>query len=150
MDAAKTIATLLIPMQQKPLLVPEACIAEIVDYRRPTPGQQQADWYLGNVGWRGLEIPLISFERLNQGRFADFSATARIAIMHNTSGNPDLPFYAVVIQGLPQPVPAKETDVKSAAADSGPAEMARVLVREMPAVIPNLPLVEEQLASQAI
>ncbi|MGI9277379.1 MAG: chemotaxis protein CheW [Endozoicomonas sp.] len=150
MDAAKTIATLLIPMQQKPLLVPEACIAEIVDYRRPVPGQLKASWCLGNIGWRGLEIPLISFEKLNQGRFADFSATARIAIMNNTSGNPEMPFYAVVIQGLPQPIPATVDDVKSATADAGPAEMARVLVREIPAAIPNLSLVEQELAKEII
>ena len=145
MDTQKTLASLLIPMQQKPLLVPQACVAEVVDYRRPVPSAGSADWHLGNIDWREQEIPLLSFERANHRRFADFSATARIAVINKTSDSSEIPFYALVIQGLPQAIEATEEELVATEEPIGPAEIAQVSLREMPAVIPNLPLVESML-----
>ncbi|USE36747.1 chemotaxis protein CheW [Endozoicomonas sp. SCSIO W0465] len=132
-------------MQQRPLLIPSACIADIENYSRPEPNYPEAEWLLGDLNWRGAKIPVVSFERLNRGRFAEFSATNRIAVMHRTSKNNRLPFYAMVVQGVPQPLTLVREEVRSATDETGPMEKYRVLLREVPASIPDLYLLEQKI-----
>lgn len=145
----KTISSVLIPMQQRPLLIPSACIAGIQDYSRPEDNYPETEWLLGDLDWRGTKIPVISFERLNQGRFAEFSATNRIAIMHRTSKNDSLPFYAMVVQGVPQPLTLVREEVRNSAEEKGPMEKYRIIMRDVPASIPDLSLVEQKLTSSS-
>ncbi|WP_079253785.1 chemotaxis protein CheW [Endozoicomonas arenosclerae] len=148
MAYAGSLKSRLIPMQQKPLLLPASCIADVVDYNRPSGGSKENRWYLGEIEWRGQTIPLISFERINGGRFADFSATARIAVMHSSTCNEQLPFYGIVIQGIPQEMELSAGDLQPALETenaTGSAETSRVIVREIPAAVPDLSLLEQKL-----
>ncbi|MBO9495063.1 chemotaxis protein CheW [Thalassotalea sp. G20_0] len=145
----KPISSVLIPMQQRPLLIPSVCIAGIQDYSRPEANYPETEWLLGDLDWRGTKIPVISFERLNHGRFAEFSATNRIAIMHRTSKNDSLPFYAMVVQGIPQPLTLVREEVRNSAEEKGPMEKYRIIMRDVPASIPDLSLVEQKLTSSS-
>lgn len=146
MTETRKITSLLIPMQQKPLLVPVACVVDIVGYTRPsgndTPGSH---WFLGDINWRGETVPLISFERMNQRRFAEFSATARLAVFNTISETPGLPFYAMVIQGVPQSIELQPADILNRKAETGVAEKMQVTVNQLPSCIPDLQLIEECL-----
>ncbi len=141
----KPISAVLIPMQQRPLLAPTACIAGIQNYSRPEPNYPQTHWLLGDISWRGIKIPLASFERLNNGRFAEFSATNRIAIMHRTGKHYDLPFYAIVVQGVPQPLTLMQEEIRNSAEKKGPLEKHRIILRDIPAAIPDLYLLEQNI-----
>lgn len=141
------ISSVLMPMQQRPLLIPSACIVGIQDYSRPEQNYPDTEWLLGDLRWRGIKIPVVSFERLNQGRFAEFSATNRIAIMHRTSKNDNLPFYAMVVQGVPQPLTLVREEVRNSAEEKGPMEKHRVILRDVPASIPDLELLEQKIAA---
>lgn len=139
------ISSVLIPMQQRPLLIPSACIAGVQDYSRPEQNYPETEWLLGDLHWRGIKIPVVSFERLNRGRFAEFSATNRIAIMHRTGKSDGLPFYAMVVQGIPQPLTLVREEVRNSAEEKGPMEKHRVILREVPASIPDLVLLEQKV-----
>ncbi|MRI31551.1 hypothetical protein EOPP23_00910 [Endozoicomonas sp. OPT23] len=140
-----TVDSLLLPMQQRPLLIPVDCLADVIDYSRPTKTNNDEDWYLGKIDWRGQSIPLITFERANQGRFAEFSATARIAVMHSATGNEQLPFYGMVVQGVPQNISVSEENITASDDQPRPAETLRVTVREMAMAIPDLARLEQML-----
>ena len=142
-----TLSSLLIPMQQKPLLVPAVCVVDIIDYSRPTGKNHPEDWYLGDIVWRGQQIPLIAFERLNQRRFAEFSASARLAVFNTMTEGSETAFYGMVIQGLPQSIELQFSDIQTAEADVGVAEKTQVIVNELPSCIPDLELVDEKLKS---
>ena len=141
----RTLSSLLIPMQQKPLLVPAVCVVDIIDYTRPTGKSHSEDWYPGDIVWRGQQIPLIVFERLNQRRCAEFSASAKLAIFNTLSEGSETPFYGMVIQGLPQSLELLFSDIQTAEAEAGVAEKAQVIVNQLPACIPDLELVDEKL-----
>ena len=142
----REIQSLLVPMQQKPLLLPMACLAEVIDYFRPENSTDEDDWYLGDIEWRGVLIPLVSFERFNQNRFTEFSATARIAIMNKTVDTAKHGFYGLVVQGIPQPLTLTRGDIHPSSDEPGPAEISRIIVRDLPATIPDLEELEEQLS----
>lgn len=137
-------------MQQKPLLLPMICIAEVIDYFRPEKETRKDTWYMGIIEWRGSLIPLISFERFNGYRFTEFSATAKIAIMNKTLKTSKYNFYGVVIQGVPQPLTLAKADIFPSTKDPGPGEASRIIVRELPAAIPNLELIEKQITQLTI
>lgn len=140
-----SISSVLMPMQQRPLLIPSVCIAGIQNYSRPEESYPDTEWLLGDLLWRGIKIPVISFERLNQGRFAEFSATNRLAILNRTSKGDNLPFYAMVVQGVPQPLTLIREEVRNSAEEKGPMEKHRVILREIPASIPDLALLEQKI-----
>ena len=142
----REIQSLLVPMQQKPLLLPMACLAEVIDYFRPENSTDESDWYLGDIEWRGVLIPLVSFERFNKSRFTEFSATARIAIMNKTVDSAKHGFYGLVIQGVPQPLTLTRGDIHFSDDEPGPAEISRVMVKALPATIPDLEELESQLS----
>ncbi|MFK0572119.1 hypothetical protein [Endozoicomonas sp.] len=141
----QSISSVLIPMQQRPLLIPSVCIASIQDYSRPEENYPETQWLLGDLLWRGIKIPVVSFERMNQGRFAEFSATNRLAILRRTSKSDKLPFYAMVVQGVPQPLTLIREEVRNSAEEKGPMEKHRIILREIPASIPDLALLEQKI-----
>ena len=147
MSDNNTMSSLLVSLQQRPLILPTACVVEVLDYSRPANKTSGADWLLGNTRWRGQDIPVISFELLNQRQFAEFSATNRIMIVRRTTEECEIPYYGVVIQGLPQPLELHEKDIKESSEEAGAAEKMQVMFKEIPAVLPDLGRIEEKLSA---
>ncbi|MDP0561728.1 MAG: chemotaxis protein CheW [Candidatus Endonucleobacter sp. (ex Gigantidas childressi)] len=145
--SVKEIKSLLIPMQQIPLLLPLACLAEVIEYLRPNDITDNGDWYLGTFDWRGMTIPLVSFERFNKNQITEYTATAKIAIMNKTSETSKYGFYGLVIQGVPQSLVLTRGDINPSNDDLGPGEVSRIIVRELSAVIPDLEDLEEHLSA---
>ena len=139
------MSSMLLPIQQRPLLVPAACLAGSTDYSRPEDHYPDYSWLLGDIRWRDIHIPLVSFELLNNGRFAAFSATNRVAILHRTTKGDQYDFYGVVVQGTPQPLTIVKEQLRSSAEEVGPLEKFRVILKDIPASVPNLTLLEQSL-----
>ena len=87
-DQDAIVASLLVPMQQKNLLVPNVSIAEVV----PRSELEQADnappWHLGHLHWRGERVPVISFEIANSQVRGQDVRDARIAVFNAVSARP--------------------------------------------------------------
>ncbi|AZZ90064.1 chemotaxis protein CheW [Hahella sp. KA22] len=145
------ISCLLIPVQGKNLLLPNASIAEIVDYQAPEPVEDGADWLLGYIRWRGLRLPLMSYDKANKSASGAQSAHTRIAVT-NTIGDKhkQLPFMAFVTQGLPRLMKVRSEEVSAhEKADLGPMDKMMVKVSGEEAIIPSLEQME-LLALQAV
>ena len=77
------VSTLLIPVEGKTLLLPNVAVAEILEYSHPVAQPDVPTWYLGNIEWRTLQVPLISFESVNEQTFSNRAdRTVKIAIMN--------------------------------------------------------------------
>ena len=44
------------------LIVPRACVAEVVGFQAPSEMPGAPPWYLGTFAWSGRAVPLVSFE----------------------------------------------------------------------------------------
>ncbi len=140
------IKSLLMPMQQTPLLLPMACLAEVIDYFRPFDREETNGWHLGPVDWRGTQIPLVSFERFNNTEFSPVGSTALIAVINKTTETGKYSFYGVVIQGIPKPLRLTRSDVFICSDEPGPAEVTRMTVKEVSVMVPDLEALELQLS----
>ena len=101
MEQQSTLRCLSLPMLDANLVVPGSVVSEVVPYVSHTPVKLDTNWMLGRFLWRGLALPLISFE-VAAGLTDRPSIGRRIAIFNAVGGNPALPFYAVFIQAVPR------------------------------------------------
>lgn len=134
------VASLLVPMQGRPWLIPNILVAEVVPLRQPERTGQGPEWLLGWLSWRDLEVPLISFERLNDAGQPYIGGEARIAVLNTITGRTR--FYAVIIQGIPRMVKVGGNDLVEEPVDTGPAEAMSVQVGGDLAVMPDLDAIE--------
>ena len=91
-------------MQKQGIILPADTIAEIIPYEPLQRMEDTPDWFLGLLGWRGVQVPVVSFEMLTIER-ASFSlvsvASASLVIVRGTNDQQSLPFYALVSQTVP-------------------------------------------------
>ena len=139
------IATLLIPVSGKHLVLPNVNVAEIIPYVAPSTEDDVPTWFLGCFIWRNTRVPLISFEAINDEPFAARVSSRRIAILNNVTGDPMLPFCGIVTEGLPRLMRLLPEEISEDPDNTpGPAELARVLVNGERASIPNVAFIENE------
>lgn len=143
--AVTQIATLLIPVSGKHLVLPNVNVAEIIPYVPPATEEDVPTWYLGCFVWRNTRVPLISFEAINDEPFAARGSNRRIAILNSVIGDPTLPFCGIVTEGLPRLMRLLPEEIAEDPDNiAGPAELARVLVNGERASIPNVAHIQQQ------
>jgi chemosensory pili system protein ChpC len=140
------LSTLLLPMDQGQLILPNVTVAEIIAFDEVAPVDGAPDWLLGMLEWRTQKVPLISFERINELPYASDSASRRIAVLNGVVDSARLPFCAMVTAGVPrgmrvQPAEVSEQEV----AGHGPAEIASVVVNGEAATIPNIDWIQAKI-----
>jgi chemosensory pili system protein ChpC len=146
-DGASEIAGLLIPLHEKQLLLPNVTVAEIIPYRVPTVIGDHASWLLGQMEWRNIHIPVLSYEVLNGASIPSLEG-ARLAVVNGTGANRTIPFYAILIQGIPKLTHVKEDDIVTVEAmHLGPYDKMSVSLLGEQAMIPDLDMIENELLS---
>ena len=142
------IHSLLLPLQDSHLLLPNAAVAEITEYRPAQVLDGMPAWCLGKVTWRGLEIPLISYEAFVGDDVPEESSRFRIAVLNTLNKSADTPFIAVVLKGIPRLLTAgSDTVVAEAAAEAVEGVLARVQAVGEAAMIPDIDALERSVAS---
>lgn len=143
---AMDIPCLMLPMGQHQMLAPTVSIAEIVSYQTPVPVLDSPDWLVGIVEWRKQKLPLLSLEVLRGEARSDITAKSRVAVFNNTGVSDDLPFFAVVTQGIPRLTRVLEATI-SEVQDQRPLpfERLRVHVEGEVCSIPDVGAMEQLL-----
>lgn len=101
-EISSVVRTQLIPLADMNLLLPNTCIAEVIGLGELNPIKKAPDWFLGMMDWRGVRIPVISFEAANGISTDAPSRTTRVAVLNGISGDEKLPFYGVLSRGIPK------------------------------------------------
>ena len=144
-EIIQELPVFLITLQKSRILLPSTSVAEIIPYEPLQRSQDTPHWYLGILGWRGLEVPVISFEMLCDAR-ASFSlisvASASLVIC---TGLDELPFYALVSQVMPRLAIVVPDELIDTGEEIQPAELQKILYRGEPAAIPDMGYIEQKL-----
>ncbi|MEH6548665.1 MAG: chemotaxis protein CheW [Pseudomonadales bacterium] len=145
-QAAVELIALLLPVGERNLLVPNVALAEVI----PMPPIQRLDdmpnWFLGTIGWRELEIPLVSFLAINDEPFSHAASDIRVAVFNGCQDGEKMPFYGIALSGMPRVTHASEEDITLVKnATKGSAENMSVAMADgTEAVIPDLDYIELQ------
>lgn len=141
-----TVRTLIIPLAGRNLLLPNVAIAEVIPYIRPRAIAGGPEWLLGAISWRGLNIPLISFDRLHGQDAAGALAQARIAVFNSVQADSGLSFYAVVTAGIPQLKRVTTEALQEVPGEAADGVLSQVKLGDIQAVIPDLAALESAVA----
>lgn len=150
--AAEELYSLLIPLAEERLIVPRACVAEVVRFMRPDKGVGSQDWLLGNINWNGRELPVVAYEGLIGKPIPESSGRTRIVVFYSGTGNLSSGHFGLLTQGFPQLVRVNRDVLKLDSTDDGWGEGAPVLCRvkminEYP-LIPHLEVLEALIAEE--
>ncbi|MDX1456904.1 MAG: chemotaxis protein CheW [Marinobacter sp.] len=149
-ESSQLLPCVMIPMNERHLLLPNVTVAEIVDHVSVEPRESSPAWLVGDLNWRGLQLPVISYDAANgASAAAPAGHRGRIAVL-NTIGqhHSELPFLAIMTQGIPSQTRLAEEQIRQFDGDTGPADLMLVDVDGETACIPDLEFLES-LALQA-
>lgn len=142
----QTLNSLLVPLTDRSLLLPSVALAELINPQPVEPRLGTPDWYLGDIIWRDLRLPLLSFETASSGTPpAPPAPGARIAVINAIGGRPHLKFYALLVQGIPRPQKL-DSSLAPAGAPLAALELNSALVEGDVVRIPDLVALEQKLA----
>lgn len=143
--------SLLVPLTHERLIVPRACVAEVVTWQAPEKMEGTPPWYLGTVHWSGRPVPVISFEAAcgqalpvpgNRTRIVIF-----VALGEAVAGG----YFGLVTQGFPQLVRVNEDVVKADPSrnfpERGPVLCQVRMLNESP-LIPDFDWLEKMIAEE--
>jgi chemosensory pili system protein ChpC len=147
--------SLLIPFGPDRIIVPRACVAEVVRFNpQPTStksDRQPAEWLRGTTGWNNRQIPVISFEALCGREAPKPGGRTRVVVFHPLGGSGDCPPYGVLSEGFPQMVKVNREVVdldESFIIPEGVPLICRISMLKEQALIPDLEAVERHLAAE--
>ena len=114
MTSSHELYSLLVPLAQERLIVPRACVAEVVTWQAPEKMEGAPPWYLGTIHWSGRPVPVISFEAACGQSLPTPGTRTRIVIFVALSAarSPG-GYFGVITQGFPQLVRVNDDVVKS-------------------------------------
>jgi len=135
-------------LQKSHILIPNASVAEIIPYEPLQRVPETPDWFLGFLGWRGVQVAVASLEMLTQKK-ASFSlvsvSSASIVIIRALSGEDDFNYLAIVAQELPRLVRIKEDELFETGEEVEKTELMRARYGDEVIAIPDIDYVESEI-----
>jgi chemosensory pili system protein ChpC len=143
--------SLLVPLVGERLLVPRACVAEVIGYQTPTDMTNAPPWYAGLVSWNGQNVPVVSFEGALGLSVPAISGRTRIVVFHASGGPLQSGYFGMLTQGFPQLVRVNadviRPDPSRSFAERSPVICQVRMINETP-LIPDLERLEEMIAEE--
>jgi chemosensory pili system protein ChpC len=143
-----TLPTYVISLQKQGVFLPQSTIAEIIPYEPLQRLENTPDWFLGLLSWRGVQVPVASFEMLTVER-ASFSlvsvSSASLVIIKGLNSQEALPYHAMVSQTIPRLVELNEEKLLDTEESAAQTETARVRYEDELMSIPDLDYVESAI-----
>jgi chemosensory pili system protein ChpC len=145
--------SLLVPLAEDRLIVPRACVAEVVRFSSPEKEAGAHDWMLGSVTWNGRPLPVISFEGALGKNVPAITGRTRIVVFYASTGQLKTGYFGVLTQGFPQLVRVNKDVLQLHTTEGWPQDapvLCRVkMINEFP-LIPDLERLEAMLARESL
>ncbi len=99
---ATALQSLLIPTEAVPLLVPSTMVAEVMGIGDLALINSAEDCVLGVMDWRGLRVPVLSFEALVGGSTPRPGPRSKLVVFYPLPGRGRTDFFAVLANSDPR------------------------------------------------
>lgn len=150
--ADEELYSLLVPLSDERLIVPRACVAEVVRYTTPEKREGSQNWMMGTINWSGRELPVVAFEGTIGKDIPIPTGRSRVVVFYATAGKVKIGYFGIITQGFPQLVRVNREVLKLDSKDSwaeGAPVLCRVkMINEYP-LVPNLEVVEEMISNDS-
>lgn len=149
--AGDRVKCLLLPVSGPAIVVPNAAVAELITQNTVTTVEDAPDWLLGRGSWRGLDIPLIAFDRLTGERDEVPPSSGRFVVLFGLEQEGAPAFYGVRIERLPRSETVDRDNIAPAENPGHKSEFVamRTLLGDRECLIPNFDALGRALAPYA-
>ncbi len=148
-DDIQEVYSLMIPTVNSNILLPNANVAEVVPFNNVElfdEGAGKPNWYLGHLLWRGINVPLLSIDLIKGEADAKANKRSRVAIANTLNSNKDIPYLAIVVQGIPRLSHVRMDNIQFVKDETlSSAEKMRVDIDSVIASIPDLDKLESMI-----
>lgn len=133
------------------VLVPTSIIAEVITERQDLLVMGARDGLIGKMQWRGLSVPLFAFEAAIGKAVPSYGASVRIVVFSSANADLDLPYFAMIVQGVARLVHLDESKLKPHPhPEPSPYIAAHVEYSGASTYIPNFEHIESFLKSKVL
>ncbi|NNM60971.1 MAG: chemotaxis protein CheW [Steroidobacteraceae bacterium] len=150
-DLRDELYSLLVPLVGERLIVPRACVAEVIGYQTLAQMTNAPPWYLGLVSWNGSNLPVVSFEGALGQSLPNISGRTRIVVFHAHDDKLPVDYFGILTQGFPQLVRVNadviRPDPSRSFAERSPVICQVRMVNETP-LVPDLQRLEQMIAEE--
>ena len=91
-----------VPTDSLPLLLPSACMAEVVTLSQLARVPHAPPWLLGVLGWRLRPVPVVSYDILVSGEGHSPGPRARVVVLYPLPGRNTWEFVGLLSASEPQ------------------------------------------------
>ncbi|MGH8222417.1 MAG: chemotaxis protein CheW [Woeseiaceae bacterium] len=152
-DPTEELNSLLVPLAEDRLIVPRACVAEVVRYGKPETAQGSHGWMLGTINWNGRALPVVSFEGLIGKDVPATTGRTRVVVFYASSGKMKGGYFGILTQGFPQLVRVNREVLRLDSTGGWPAGapvLCRVrMINEYP-LVPHLEQIESMIVEESL
>lgn len=146
-DAVTEVRSVLIPLAENRLLLPNVVVAEVMDYQKPEARDNTPEWFIGDLSWRGTRVPVVSIEALMNGSVVTPGRRGRTIVTNTLNGEKSLPYIAIFSHAMPSLVRVTADNIQpyTLEVDLGVLIKQAVRINGSPALVPNLDELERQV-----
>lgn len=103
-ENTQLIKCVILTLRKENVLVPNALVAEIISVKEIDEVDGSPRWLLGNMKWRGADVPLLSFEAAGGGSVVKVNLNTQAVVLYavGKEGNvAESPYLGLVMSGVP-------------------------------------------------
>jgi chemosensory pili system protein ChpC len=148
------IKSIILTLKNELVVVPNAAVAEIISVQDVHQVEGAPRWLLGKARWRGVELPVVSYEAAGGDNAQAVKINTQVAVMYSASEDEEnrYPYIGLAMHGVPHVSTFSREQIKTdetARADH-PMVAQRVRINGAAAGILDLFAIEEMLQQAAV
>ena len=98
------IKCVILTLRRENVIVPNALVAEIISVKEIEEMENAPGWFLGNMKWRGADVPLLSFEASGGEETSKVNLNTQAVVLYavgKTGEVSEHPYLGMVMSGVP-------------------------------------------------
>ena len=98
------IKCVILTLRKANVIVPNALVAEIISVKDIEKTDTGPAWFLGNMKWRGVDVPLLSFEASGGEKISKVNLNTQAVVLYAVGASDDVsdkPYLGLVMSGVP-------------------------------------------------
>lgn len=98
------IKCVILTLRKENVIVPNALVAEIISVKDIKSVENSPKWFLGNMTWRGSDVPLLSFEAAGGEAISKVNLNTQAVVLYAVGKGGEIseePYLGLVMSGVP-------------------------------------------------
>ena len=145
------IKSIILTLKNELVVVPNASVAEIISVQDVREVEDSPRWMLGKARWRGVEVPVVSYEAAGGDDAQAVNINTQVAVMYSVSEHTEYPYIGLAMHGVPHVSTFSRDQIRTdeQASSEHPMVAQKVRINGAAAGILDLFAIEEMLQQVA-